>query len=167
MRKGSRTAPPESKRFFSTIFLDHRSTPSFGRVVAVPFLLSSWAIGTALGAFQIYQGKDATDTLWMLAGVAFAFYTGSKGIGVMERGVGSRKQSQSYGYGDGGYSSTAYRAEAGEYDGEYEGEEGEYEEVADRTPPRAAGSRPVPSTTRAAPAWDGRSPPVQGPMVGD
>lgn len=79
------------KQFIAGLFSD--ALPSYGRVFGVPFLLSSWAIGTAHGVMSVARGQGGVlDTVWTLAGIGIALYTGSKSLGALEAAVGKQQQ---------------------------------------------------------------------------
>jgi hypothetical protein len=51
---------------------------SFGRIMALPFLLSSWGIGTASGITALIRHESAFDDVAELATIGIALFTGSK-----------------------------------------------------------------------------------------
>lgn len=51
---------------------------SFGRVYALPFLLSACTLSTVSGAMAIHQGVPVTDDVASLALIGLTLFTGSK-----------------------------------------------------------------------------------------
>jgi hypothetical protein len=65
-------------KFLANVFREG-TQESFGRVFALPFLASSWAIGTASGVMQLMKGQsDVLDVVATLFTAGLALFTGSK-----------------------------------------------------------------------------------------
>jgi len=66
---------------FRQAFLDGKKG-SFGRLSALPFLLSAWFVATFQGVRMVLADQDALEVVWTLALIASLLYGGSKGFSV-------------------------------------------------------------------------------------
>jgi hypothetical protein len=53
---------------------------NYGKLIALPFFLSAWTIGTASGIMDVIRNTQSIGTMLEMAGIGIALYTSSKGI---------------------------------------------------------------------------------------
>lgn len=58
--------------------MDDEGSMSYAKSVSLPFLFSSWALGTAHGVQLLLSKQDLTDLVWTMAGVAMVLYASYK-----------------------------------------------------------------------------------------
>lgn len=58
------------------------SKESFGRTMALPYLVSSLGLGIADGIRSLMHGQSALDAVGTLATIGIAVYTGSKALSI-------------------------------------------------------------------------------------
>lgn len=72
-------------------FLQDDGKPSFGKAASIPFLVTSWLVGTVYGGQLLWNKKDVTDLVWTMAGVAMVLYASYKtGSVIVKRGTNGK-----------------------------------------------------------------------------